>query len=606
MANNFFREKTRSLLNKDFSSAKRSLLSFNEAHNSGALSDTTTASPASAIIDMQAFIMDTLSFYIDQQFNELKAETARQVDNVVAFAKSKGYKPTGKWAARGSQAWLIEVPSTVDSQGNVVPDPLYVPILERGSRSSTRDGTAFETLEDVDFSNSVGLDVTGSSFDSNGFPTHFVMRKFVDIIQGQTKSESFTISEFRKFRSLELSSPDVVEVISVTDSEGNEWLEVDYLAQDWVIDSHVNEGDDSDSVPYVLKLVSAPRRFILDWDPITGKTSLIFGSGDGLSFDDELIPNVADYSIPLAGRRTFSSRPVDPRNFLKTRSLGLSPYGTTLTVLYRVGGGSRGNVTRRGLIDQVVQADFSFSSTSLDSLKKGNVESSVQCLNTGPTEGGRDGETIQEIKLNSDAFFASQARAVTREDFVARVLSIPARFGKPDKVFVRKVPESISVDIHILTRNSDRDLALASQTLKRNVATYLSKYRMLTDGVNILDGDIINFGCRFGVVVAPKYNRGEVLIRCIDLLRDYFDTDLAQIGKPIVVSDVISTLQSVLGVVSVYELFFTNIFGEDGGLQYSSTRFDFSANTENGIVYCPDGSVFELKYPRKNIVGVAK
>jgi hypothetical protein len=606
MASNFFKEKSRSLLNKDFASARQGLIDFSQAHRSGALGDTSTPSPAMAIIELQAYAVDLLSFYFDQQFNELKEETARQIENVVAFAKSKGYKPTGKWAARGREAWLIEVPSTVDSQGNVVPDPLYVPVLEKGSRCATRDGVQFETLEDIDFSDDVGLDVTGSAFDSSGFPTHFVMRKFAEIIQGETRVETFPIQEYRKFRTIELSSPDVVEVVSVTDSEGNEWLEVDYLAQDWVIDSQTNEGDDSEDVPFVMKLVAAPRRFVSDWDPVTGKTSLIFGSGDGLGFDDELVPNVADYSLPLVGRRTFSSRPIDPRNFLRTRSLGLSPYDTTLTVNYRTGGGSRGNVTRKGVIDQAVQADFSFPTNNIDVLKKGAVESSVQCLNTEFTEGGRDGETIQEIKLNSDAFFAAQARLVTREDFVARVLSMPAKFGKPDKVFVKKVSDSPSVDIHVLTRNSDGNLALAGNTLKRNVSTYLSRYRMLTDGVNILDGQIINFALRFGVVTAPKFNKNDVLVRCIERMMEYFDVDVMQIGQPIVRSDVTAELQSVQGVVSVYELTFSNVFGERGGLSYSSTRFDFTAATENGIVYCPDGSIFELKFPRKDIIGVAK
>lgn len=606
MSRDIFKLKNSSFLNKDFDSFRRDLFRFADAHASGVISDRSTPSTATTFIDLMAFIGDSLAFYIDNAFNELKENTATELKNVVEFAKMRGYKVKGKTAARGNLNVLVEVPSVVDALGVVVPNPLYLPTIEAGSRAISRIGVPFETLEDIDFSDANNRLVTGSDFDDNGLPSHFAVMKSVPIIAGETKTEAFTVSEFKAFRTLELSNQDVIEIISVEDSDGNEWLEVDYLAQDWVFDNDLNTDTDAEDVPYVLKVVAAPRRFITEWNPTTKKTSMIFGTGDGVDYDDELIPNVADYAIPLYGRRTSPGYSIDPRNFLKTRSLGLSPYNTTITVTYRVGGGRDGNI-EPGFIDTMVDTSISFAVSNLDPLKKGDVEASIQCYNSEKTEGGLDEETIKDIKMNSAAFFAAQDRCVTREDIIARILSLPQKYGKPSKVFVKgDRTSSLSIDVYILSEDADGHLALASSNLKNNIATYINKYRMLTDGINIFDGNIINFRCNFGIVVSPSFNKSDTIVRCINALSSYFDNESAQIGRPIVRSDVISVLQDIDGVVSVYELNFTNVFGTIDSLSYSSSRFDFSAATKNGIVYCPSDSVLELKYPRRDIVGVAK
>jgi hypothetical protein len=592
-----------SLLNRDFDSFRRDLQRFSDAHHSGVALDRSTASPFMAMLEHAAYIGDNLSFHIDQCFNELRFETATQLDNVVSFAKSLGYKVRGKGAARGRQAWYIEVPAAVDSSGSVSPDPLYCPVIEKGARSVGPGNVSFETLEDIDFADTSARDVTGSQFSSNGMPSKFVVRRFVDIVQGETKSTTFTLEEFRKFRTVEIPDEDVTEIISVTDSEGNEWYEVDYLAQDWVFDSVTNDASDSSDVPYVLKVVAAPRRFTTNWDSSTRKTSLQFGSGDGVDYDDVLVPNAAEYALPLYGRRSMPGTAIDPQNVLNTSGLGLSPYNTTLTVLYRVGGGEEGNLEAR-TISTPTNVSFSFPSTSADPLLKGAVESSVQCLNLVKTDGGRGVEGIREIKLNAAAYFAAQNRMVTREDVVARIMSLPSIFGSPQKVFVKRDSVSPhSIDAYILAKDSDGHLSTASATLKRNIANYLKKYRMMTDGINLLDGEVINFRCKFGVMVAPKFNRSEVMVRCVKVISEYFALSKMQIGAPIVRSDVISALQDVEGVVSVYELTFTNVFGTVDGLEYWPTRFDFRASTKNGVIYCPEGTIFELKFPRRDIVG---
>jgi hypothetical protein len=600
------KERIRSLLNRDFKSLKRDLITCGQAYASGSFTDFNEASPGMALLEFAAYVGDGLNFYIDQAFNE-GGDSAVEIENIQANAKARGYRPIGKRPSVGVLHWAIEVPATTDSFGRVVPNEAYTPALLKGSQGVAKNGTIFETLEDVPFSASLGREVTGSQFDpTTGIPTHFAIRRAVDVVAGQTVEESFTITDFQQFRQISLSEPDVIEIIDVTDSDGNEWFEVDYLAQDWVFVAQTNVNDDADVVPYVMKLQSVPRRFVVDRDITTGVSKLIFGSGDGVSYDDELVPNVASYALPLAGRRTYSSFSIDPQNFLKTRSLGLSPHDTILNVRYRVGGGNETNVPARS-IRQAAAADLSFSSNGLDPVIKGRVEGSIGCINLNSMQGGGPAETGREIKANAAAFYASQNRVVTREDIVARVLSIPAKFGRPEKVFVKtSVDPRYSYDIHILSLDANGNLVPATATLKSNVATYLKKFKMLTDGVNILDGEILDLRCHFGITVASGRNRSEVISNCAAVLAEYLSIDKMQIGQPIVMSEAIARLDSVPGVVSVYELTFTNVFGTTDGLSYSDSRFNVDASVRDGMLICPAEAIFQLKYPTRDIVGAAR
>jgi hypothetical protein len=600
------KERIVSLLNRDFKSLKRDMITYSKAYASGSFTDFNETSPGMALLEFAAYVGDGLSYYIDQAFNEGGA-AATQVKNVQANAKMLGYRPQGKRPSVGQLAWAIQVPATTDQFGRVVPDDSYTPVLMKGSQAVAKNGTIFETLEDVPFSASLGRAVTGSQFDSvTGIPTAFALQRIVDVVAGQTVTETFAVSDFQQFRRIDLGQEDVIEIISLTDSQGNEWFEVDYLAQDWVFVPETNTNSDSDTVPYVLKLQSAPFRFVVDRDIVTGVTTLVFGSGDGLSFDDELIPNVASFALPLAGRRTFGTFAVDPQNFLRTRSLGLSPHNTTLTVTYRIGGGAETNVPARS-VRQPSKTSLTFGSTNLDPIRRGAVEGSVGCLNQLSMTGGGPAETVREIKTNSAAFFAAQNRAVTREDITARVLSLPAKFGRPEKVFVK--PSNVgrfAYDIHLLSLDVDGKLSRASTTLKTNIATYLRKFKMLTDGINILDGDILDIRVHFGIVVAPGRNRSEVLLSCTERLADYFSQDRMQIGQPIIVSDVIAVLNGVSGVVSVYEISFTNVFGTVDNLVYSDDRFNISTNLRDGMLVCPPEAVFQVKFPNRDIVGSAR
>jgi hypothetical protein len=309
--------------------------------------------------------------------------------------------------------------------------------------------------------------------------------------------------------------------------------------------------------------------------------------------------------LPLAGRQTYSTFSIDPQNFLRTRSLGLSPHNTTLTINYRVGGGSATNVPARS-VRQASNAVLSFPSTNLNTTTLGAVEGSIGCLNLASMTGGGESETIREIKANAAAFFAAQNRIVTREDIIARAYSIPAPFGMPARVYAKpSLSGRYAFDLHMLSYDSTGNLVVATPTLKSNMATYLSKFKMLTDGINILDADILDLRVYFGVTVTAGSNASQVLLNCTNALTSYFAQGNLQIGQPIVVSNVVAVLDGQTGVQAVTDVSFTNVYGITDGLQYSDDRFNISQNLQNGMLVCPPEATFQVKFPTKDIVGSA-
>lgn len=601
-------EKTRitSLLNRDFRSLKRDLINYAQAYASGSFTDFNEVSPGMANLEFTAYVGDMLSWYIDNAFLE-SGDLATQLSNIQRNAKSRGYRPRGKSPARGKLAWAITVPATINPNGEVVPDDRFTPILQKGSQGTAQNGVTFETLEDVVFSASLGREVVPARIDSTtNLPSQFAIRRFVDCIAGRTVTETFSIQEFEQFKKIELGTPDVIEVIDVFDSQGNEWVEVEYLSNDWTFIPETNLNQDSDIVPYIIKIRTVPRRFIVDRDIVTGVSRLIFGSGDADSYSDQLVPDVANLALPLAGRRTIQIPSINPQNFLQTDSLGLSPHDTTLTVRYRVGGGTETNCPAR-TVDQVSSANLVFAFTDLNPVTVGAVEGSIGCLNIEPMSGGGPEESAIEIKLNAAAFFSSQDRMVTREDILSRVLHLPERCGKISKAFVSPSRDSrFSYDVHVLSSDQEGRLITAPESLKSNIITFFRPYRMMTDGINLLDAGILDLRVYFGVVISSQRNRASILVNCTNLLRDFFRTENMGISQPIIISQIVSILQGVSGVVSVFEVSFTNVFGITDSRTYSDDKFLISDHLSNGMLICPPGHIFHIRYPTVDIVGSAR
>lgn len=564
------------------------------------------ASSGRHFIEVSSFIGDVLSFYLEDRFKNSNLSTAQDPRFVVSLAESLGWKFSGPASARGQQSFYIEVPAITGSSGNYIPDMKYA-FNFRNVQLQNNNGVFFEALEDVDFSKvniSSSLEASISRRDASGQPTHFALKKNIEVMSGKTIVETINIGSYKAFREIEISSPNVLDVVSVKDSEGNDWYEVDFLAQESIFEGVENSGVDSQEVPYLLKIKTVPRRFVKKVNPVTGKTRLVFGSGRGADVGDPIVPDPSRLSLDLKGKLTFSDTTIDPQNFLKTKTLGLSPYNTTLTVKVRTGGGLITNTAEQRLTDVVSKA-VNFDSSGLDTTELNNTLGSLTSRNLQPIDGGDDAPSIDVVKRNASAFFAAQNRLVTKEDYIARCLSLPSKFGSIFRVYpVNNCDPNGGVQIYILAKNSLGQVVTAPDSLKNNLKTYLKKFARMGQGIDILDGNIINIGVEYSIVVAGGYNKSEVKFNTLLKVKDYFDINKWQLNQPIIIDEIMCLIKDTEGVVSIPEFKIINKNNIMEGTQYSSFSYDIKGNTRNKIIFGIPNGIFEVKYPNSRDIRV--
>ena len=420
----------------------------------------------------------------------------------------------------------------------------------------------------------------------------------------------------------------------LSDSDGNNYYEVPFLAQDTVFADFQNTENNSPDLvngrnfaPILLKLIKTSKRF-KTYIREDGKTELRFGSGTSTSSDEEIIPNPSSVGSNLPGTPSFLDTSFDPANFLKTETYGQCPANTTLTIKYSYGGGIDDNVPSNTVINITEQAATTDSSLSLDSALKTSAENSLAVTNTQPATGGGGAETIENIRTNAAAYFQAQSRAVTKDDYITRVYSLPPKYGNIAKVYMIQdeqvaaagqneaddtfQPNPLALNMYLLGNDNNKKLVNINDAVKQNIKVYLSQYRMMTDAVQLKDAFVINIGLDFAIYTKKGFNKNEVLLGCVDLLKQKFNTDRWQINQPIVLADVVSDIISVEGVASVVKPFenstelisITNKFGTIGTLTYSDNIYDVASATFNSVVYpSVDPAIFEIKYPDADIRG---
>jgi hypothetical protein len=298
----------------------------------------------------------------------------------------------------------------------------------------------------------------------------------------------------------------------------------------------------------------------------------------------------------------------DPSNFLVSDAYGIAPSNTTLTVNYLVGGGAISNTSANTLTVQRSMTT-AFVGTNLNPTLSSQVIASLAFTNPSAATGGGDGDDVNELRFNTISQFPTQLRAVTKDDYLIRALSLPSKYGVISKAYVtqdlqsgNKMADPLSLSLYLLSYNINNQLTSASPALKENLRTYLSQYRMLSDEVLIKDAFIINIGIDFDIVVRPNYVNRTVLANCIDALKSYFDVTQWQVNQPIILGEVYSLLDSIDGVQLVQTVRINNLVGEGAG--YSQYSYDINGATLKNVVYPSlDPSIFEIKYPDTDIQG---
>jgi len=608
-------------LSKDFSTLKQNLQEFSKNYFPNTYSDFTDASPGSLFVEMASYVGDVLGYYVDTQLQENLLLYTKEKENIISLAQSLGYKPKMATAANVILDIFQIVPAS-GSAGNKVPDYRYAMVLKENSEVSTVGSTniSFNTTEDIDFKISSSLNPTTVSVysTSGGDVNYYLLKKQVKAVSlGTRRTIDYTIGNAEKFKTLTLSDTGITEITSCTDSDGNIWYEVPTLGQETIFQTVENNSlndqtlsDYSDSTPYLLKVVKTPRRFTTRFVN-EGTLEIEFGSGILDEDDQEIIPNITNVGLNLPQGKNKLDLAFDPSNFVSTKSYGLAPSNTTLTFTYYAGAGVSSNVPSNTLTNGsnliITQPSFTGENTDVKAL----VRNSITFNNPSPARGGKDGDTLEEIRINALSSLSTQKRAVTKEDYIIRTLNMPSKYGAISKAYITKdeVLNKSSVDtnpfalnLYVLGYDGNKKLSTLNTATKENLRTYLSQYRLMTDSINIRNAFVINVGVKFDLVASPNFNSQEVLSRCITALQDYFNVDKWQINQPIVIGDIMFVLTSVKGVQNIQNIQIENKYGIANG--YSRFIYDIESATSNNVVYPPlDPAIFEVKNPNTDIVG---
>jgi hypothetical protein len=592
-------------LNKDFSDFKANLINYAKTYFPTAYNDFSDANPGAMFIEMASYVGDVMSFYLDTQIQENFLLYAKEKENLYAMSYVLGYRPKASYASSVTIDLYQQMPSLPGSNP-LIPDTTYGLIVPANTTlTSISTGTKFLTTQQVDFTDTGSATITFYDNDT------FLVKKSIPAISAEIKEAEFVFSTPQKFSTINISDTNVLQILDVTDSDGNLWYEVPYLAQSTIYDRLSNPTFNSDQVPYLLKLKRVPRRFV---SRLLSNNSLQleFGAGVSNKSDDEIIPTPDNIQLGLVPGISDLLDNYNQTSIFYTQEYGLAPSNTTLTVRYLVGGGITSNVPANDLTN-IDTSTIYFKSSIVDN----TIKDSLISTNPNPSSGGRNADEIEEIRNNALYAHSSQLRAVTKNDYIVRALSLPSDYGSISKVYVTQDLNSnpqqtvaptttsnpLSLDMYVLAYNSNKQLTQATTTLKENLSTYLNEYRMVTDAINIKDAFYINIGVNFDITVVGGFNNQLVLQECINNLKNYFDIDKWQINRPIILSEITVILLQTKGVQSVVKLEITN--KEDvTGNTYSALGYDIAGATRNGNIYpSADPCIFEVRYPDTDIQG---
>ena len=599
-------------INRDFSDFKTRLIEFAKTYFPNTYNDFSEASPGMMFIEQSAYVGEVLSFYIDNQFQENFIQYAQQSNNLYELAYMFGYKPKLSSAAQTTIDFYQQLPSKLVGS-EYVPDYDYALTISENSTITSDNGTSFIIQDKIDFSLTSSQDPTEISIYQVAGNTvqYYLLKKSRNAISSTIVSQTYTFTDPLPFQTININTPNFLKILDITDSDGNLWYEVDHLGQEMAFDSikntNINDPNKMDNTPYLLKLKKVARRFatrIIAKDNI----QIQFGVGSPDSTTEEITPNSNNVGIGLPFKQDKLTTAYSPTNFLYTGTYGISPSNTTLTVRYLTGGGVTSNIAANTLT-KISPESIKFNLFSLIDNTANYIFSSVSVNNPLAASGGNSGDTLEEIRQNTLALVASQKRSVTADDYLIRALSMPSDYGTVSKSYIEQpkltdnqVSTIETLNLYVLSLNSEGKLDYANTTLKNNLRTYMSQYRMIGDNIEIRDAYIINIGINFEIIVLPEYNNNEVLLACITALQTYFNIDNWQLNQPIFLRDLYILLDKIKGVQTVKNISIANKVGTSTG--YSQYAYDIEGATQNQVIYPSlDPSVFELKYPNQDIKG---
>jgi len=582
---------------RDFITIKSDLVNYARRYYPNEFRDFSANSFGSLMLDTVSYVGDILSFYLDYQTNESFLSTAIEYNNVLKLARQFGYKANLAPSSYGVLTFFVLIPSS-----NGAPNYDYAPVLKKGSKFRSSIGKMFTLIEDVNFADSTKTETVVGAVDSNsGAPLTYAVRARGQAVSGELAIKTVTVGDYLRFRKIEIVDDNITEIISVTDSEGNNYYEVDYLTQNTIYVPLINRGDDKNTVVNILKPIAVSRRYTVSKE----ENKIILQFGFGTNEDKERILDPSNVLMEQHGKQYITDDSFDPATLIKTDRLGVTPSNTVLSVIYRVNTSENTNAAPNS-IDQVAESLFDFvSESTLIATSVTDVRKSLEVLNEEAFTGDTPFPSSEEIKNRAFGMYSMQNRIVTREDFITACYSMPANFGSIKKVNVTQDSDSFNqrnINLYVLSENNIGNLEETNDTIKNNIKTWITRHKMINDSVDIFSGKIINLKIMFKMSSFPDINKFDALQMAKDDIAAFFANRKSyEIGEPFLITDVFSALKNSAAVLDVLEV---DVDILTGGA-YSDSNFDIirSRSGDGRKIFCPEDSCFEIKWPNSDIIG---
>ena len=594
---------------RDFQGIRQELINYVKQYYPDLINNFNDASVFSVLMDLNAAVADNLHFHIDRSIQETVLQYAQQRSSVYNIARTYGLKIPGQRPSLALTDFSITVPAFGDKE-----DERYLGVLRKGSQVFGA-GQVFENVNDIDFAspfNSEGFPnrLKIPNFDANNNLINYTIVKREIVINGVTKvfKRVITPNDVRPFFEFFLPEKNVLGVTAIIERQGTnysnvpsapeflspvgKWYEVDSLADDRVFIADITKRSDQPGVK-VGKYIQTQQRFVTEYTS-EGFMKLTFGGGTNTAEDQF---------------RQFTALGV-PMNLAKYQNnfaLGSTPQpNTTLFIQYRVGGGLGTNL---GINTINTVGTVSFFVNGPNETTNTQVVNSLRCNNVTAAIGGAGYPTTDEVRNFVTYNFASQNRAVTVADYQALIQKMPSEFGAPAKVSI--IENDNKINVQILSYDTNGSLTeIVSNTLKQNIAEYLSNYRMLNDYIAVQVANVIDLGIEIEAVLDNTQNQGVVIANIIDRVSLLFNPLDRGLGENVYIANINRAVQSENGVINVGNIRFYNKVGG----QYSSSQTSQTyANNEtreiqpiDGILFAQPSQIYQVRFPEKDIVVLVK
>ena len=582
---------------KDFNSIRADLQEHARIYYPDSYRDFSENSFGSYVVDTVAYVGDMLSFYIDFQVNESFLETSLDYDNVRKLASNAGYKFFGRPAAYGIVSLYVVIPAATTGLG---PDSSLYPILKAGSEFRSTSNTSFVLTEDIDFSNSKNEIVPATFDQTTGAPLSYAIRSYGQVKSSVSFVNQVAVGKFARFKRIKVGNSIISSIVSVIDSEGHEYYEVEDLSQEVVYINTTNPSAASDGVRNILKPKIVPRRYVVVQD--SSGTYLQFGYG---SDDENTVTDILDPSqvtLKMTGKNYITDKAFDPSKLLNTNTLGVSPTNTTLKIIFEANDSDSVNVSAGNLnIVSVTNMEFPNESNTT-AFYKSTVRASLEVSNDKPIVGNTALPSSEEIRYRSYAAKSAQGRAVTANDYEAYIYLMPPNLGSVKRASIVNDPSASNrrLSVYVISEDQDLNLIKSNDTIKYNLKTWLNKSKMMNDQIDIYDATILNIGFDYEIIVHPSQDKTDVLNQTNMRLKKYLSEKM-YIGESFYLTNIYNIINKVPGVVDTIKV----IPSLKTGSGYSSPVVSIQEIKSNDGLYlrAPRNVIFEIKNFNSDIRG---